>query len=73
VRCLFLFEFDQLIIIALVRVGDVTVGMSEMSKVRGMIIARVIAKLKKINADVWCTFLDGNGLNSSYSICVLGY
>jgi len=52
VRCLFLFEFDQLIIIALVRVGNVTVGMSEMSKERGMIIARVIAKLKKINADV---------------------
>lgn len=54
------------------RVGDVTVGMSEMSAERGVIMARVIAKLKKINADVRCTFLDGNGLNSFYSVCVLG-
>lgn len=71
VRRLSLFQFDRLIIIAQVRVGDVTVGMSEMSKERGVIMARVIAKLKKINADVWCTFHGGNGLNSSYSVCVL--
>lgn len=72
VRRLSLFQFDRLIIIARVRVGDVTVGMSEMSKERGVIMARVIAKLKKINADVWCTFLGGNELNSSYSVYVRG-
>lgn len=35
-------------------------------------MARVITKLKEINADMWCTFLGGNGLNSSYFVCVIG-